>query len=384
MSNDSVIIEANRPALPQPPDQPAGVCEVSISCHDAVPPSLEAELVQLYHHMNSSLCHYAVARRARKACAYVARRGEHPQAIFLFEREGSSIVVFNEMMQLTAEEIERFARAMFSRFPSVARISFSKIGKDIGTLSLPWQQYGNAEDIVVSLPDTPDAYLSRLGSKLRHNIRHQTKAICAEFPSFLFETYENAAIQENHVAGLIELKKANMEEKRIKFGITPEEAAWMLECAKNNGLLVVALLDGQVCGGSLSFRLGDHYFSHLNGYDPRFAKYSLGMLCCYLAVKEQIQRGAKEAHLLWGRNPYKFKLLGVPRDMANLDIYRSRVQYYRYFSRVVRNALDDFVAEQKQMLLENERRNGFLPSLLGRAVKIMRTIKRANFRPTSG
>jgi hypothetical protein len=382
MSNDSVIVEAKRPTTLSP-DQAASEGEVSISWYDGVPPSLEAELVRLYQHMNSSLCHYAVARRARHAQAYVAHRGGHPLAIFLFEREGSGIIVFNEMMQLAPEEIERFAQALFSRFPSVARISFSKIGTNSGALSLPWQQYGQAEDIVASLPETADAYLSRLGSKLRHNIRHQMKAICADFPGFSFETHENGAIVDSHVAGLIDLKKANMDDKRIKFGITPEEAAWMIECAKTNGLLVVALFDGKICGGSLSFRLGDHYFSHLNGYDPRFAKYSLGMLCCYLAIKEQIQRGAKEAHLLWGRNPYKFKLLGVARDVVNLDIYRSRIRYCRHINRVVRNALDNFAAQQKQVLLENEQRRGVLPSLLGRLVKTLRTIKRSTFRAGS-
>lgn len=383
MSNESAINEANRPMALQPRDRATRECEVSISCYDTVPPSLEAELVRLYHHINSSLCHYAVARRARDACAYVARRGEDPLAIFLFQHEDRSIVVFNEMMLVEPEEIERFAKYMFNRFPSVARLSFSKIGKDIGALSLPWQQYGNSEDIVVSLPATPAAYFSGLGSKMRYNIRHQMKAISADFPGFSFETYENDAIAERHLSGLINLKKANMDEKRIKFCITPEETSWILERAKTNGLLVVALLDGKVCGGSLSFSLGDHYFAHVTGYDTRFAKYSLGMLCCYLAMIEKIQRGAKEAHLSWGRNPYKFKLLGVQRDMANLDIYRSRMTYYRHVDRVFRNALDDFVEAQKLVLLENEQRSGFLPSLAGRIVKIIRRIKRSGFRPTS-
>jgi hypothetical protein len=381
MSNESVIIEANHVTAPQPHERAATDGEVSIACHDTVPPALEAELEQLYHHMNSSLFHHAVARRARNGYAYVARRGDRPLAIFLFEREDRSVLVFNEMMQVPPEEIERFARFIFGSFPSVARISFSKIGKDIGTLSLPWQQYGQSEDIVVSLPDTPEAYFSRLGSKLRHNIKHQTKAIAADFTGITFETYENDAIDEHHVRGLIDLKRANIDEKRIKFGITTEEAAWMIERAKTNGMLVVALLDGKVCGGSLSFRLGDHYFSHVNGYDTRFAKYSLGMLCCYVAIKEQIQRGAKEAHLLWGRNQYKFKLLGVQRDVANLDIYRSRLAYYLSFKRVFKNALGKFVEKQKSKLLENERRGGFLPSLVGRTVKLMRNIKRSIFRP---
>jgi Acetyltransferase (GNAT) domain len=383
MSNASVPIEAKRSPAPQPSDQPAPGGEVVISCDDTVPPSLEAELEQLYHHINSSLCHHAVARRARNAYAYVARRGAEPLAIFLFQREDRSVEVFNEMMQLPPEEIERFASYIFKRFPSVARVSFSKIGKEIGALSLPWQQYGQAEDIVVRLPETLDAYFSGLGAKTRRNIRYQMKAIATDFPGFSFQTYENDAIAAHHVAALIELKRANMNEKRIKFGIKPEEASWLTELAKTNGLLVLALLDGKVCGGSLSFRLGDHYFALLNGYDARFAKYSLGMLCCYLAMTEKIQRGAREAHLLWGRNQYKFKLLGVARDVANLDVYRSRLLYCRYFKRVGRNALDNLVQRQKWKLLENEQRRGFLPALLSQIVKIMRRIKRSNFRPAS-
>jgi hypothetical protein len=383
MSNESELIEANHLTAMQPSDRTAPESRIAIACYDTVPPSLEAELERLYHHINSSLGHHAVASRARNAYAYVARQGELPLAIFLFQREDRSIMVFNEMMQLAPEEIERFAKYVFDRFPSVARISFSKIGKDVGALSLPWQQYGTSEDIVVSLPDTPEAYLSRLGSKTRHNIKHQMKAIVADFPGFSFQTYENGAIAEHHVSGLINLKKANMHDKRIKFGITPEEASWMIEHAKTNGLLVVALLDGKVCGGSLSFRLGDHYFSHLNGYDTRFAKYSLGMLCCYLAIKEQIVRGATEAHLSWGRNPYKFKLLGIARDMANLDIYRSHPAYCRHFSRVIKNALGDVIDKQKLALLDNAQRSGFTGTLAGWIVRTVRAVKRSTFRPAS-
>jgi hypothetical protein len=40
-------------------------------------------------------------------------------------------------------------------------------------------------------------------------------------------------------------------------------------------------------------------------------------------------------------------------------------------------------SQQKGMLLENEQRCGFLLSLLGGVVKIMRRVKRSNFRPAS-
>lgn len=165
---------------------------------------------------------------------------------------------------------------------------------------------------------------------------------------------------------------------RIGVECTGTYGAGLLRYLQKAG---VAVLDGKVCGGSLSFRLGDHYFALLNGYDTRYAKYSLGMLCCYLAMTEKIRRGASEAHLLWGRNPYKFKLLGVARDVANLDIYRSRWHYCRYRSRVLKNALRNIADRQKRTLLENEQRRGLLPSLAGGVVKILRKIKRSNFRP---
>jgi len=381
MSNESVTIEASRPAVLQPPNRAAPECEVSIACYDSVPPSLGAELDALYHHIASSLSHHAVARRARHAHAYVARRGGHPLAIFLFELDKRTLMVFNEMMQVAPEEIERFATYIFNRFPSVARISFSKIGKNIGRPARPWQQYGASEDIVVTLPATPDAYLSSLGSKTRYNIKHQMKGIAADFPGFSFRTYEKDAIAAEHVLGLIDLKKSSIDEKRIKFGITPDDTSWMIDLARTNGLLVVGLLDSKVCGGSLSFSLGEHYFAYVNGYDTRFAKYSLGMLCCYLAMKETIQRGAKEAHLLWGRNPYKFKLLGVQRDVANLDLYRSRTRYYLHLHRVLRNAWRDAVARQKQALLDNAPHGGFPQTLGGRIVRTVRSAKRSIFRP---
>jgi hypothetical protein len=379
MSNALVVNQTDRTAVP--PTADSAPSEVSIVCHDGVPASLGAELDALYHHIHASLSHHVVAGRARHAHAYVARRGECALAIFLFQREGRSVVVFNEMMQLAQEEIERFARYVFSRFPGVARISFSKIGREVGRLALPWQQYGQSEDIVVSLPGTPEAYFSKLGAKMRHSIRHQTKAIGAAFPGLSIRVFENGTIAERHITSLVRLKKAAMDDKRIRFGITPEECAWMIEHARTHGLLVVALLGDDVCGGSLSFRLGDHYFAHVNGYDARFAKYSLGMLCCHVAMNESIARGATEAHLSRGRNPYKFKLLGVARDMANLDLYRSRAAYYGHAGRVLRNALRNAVERRKRMLLENEQRGGARPSLTGRLVKTLRNLKRSGFRP---
>lgn len=351
-----------------------------IQCFDTVPPFLEAELDALYQHLNSSFRHHVFRGRAGGASVYVARGQEGPLAIFLFHIERKRIRVLNEMVEIPPEEIERFARYAFERFPSISTISFSFIGTQVGGLPLPFQQHGHSEDIVVSLPASPEAYLASLGSKTRHNIRHQLKALARECPHLQFITLEGGEIQEHQVRELIALKHSNTDDKGIAFGISPEETAWLVGEACGNGLLLLAVEDDRILGGSLSLRLGDHYFAHVVAYASPFASYSLGMLCCYLAMQEKIARKAKEAHLSWGRQQYKFKLRGVQRDMANLDIYRSRIAYWRHVHRLARHAAAGYAESAKRALLDSERGQGRLAAMARAVIGGMRAMKRAAYR----
>ena len=356
------------------------VCSAEIQCFDTVPPFLPAELDALYQHLNSSFRHHVFRDRARGARAYVVRGEEGPLAIFLFHIEQRRLQVVNEMVEIQAEEIERFARYAFERFPAISTISFSLIGSQAGSLPLPFQQHGHSEDIVVSLPASKEAYLASLGSKTRHNIRHQLKALARDCPQLQFVTLEGEDIQPQQVRELLTLKHSNTDDKGIAFGISPEETAWLVDEACGNGLLLLALEGGRIRGGSLSLRLGDHYFAHVVAYAPAFADYSLGMLCCYLAMQEKIARKATEAHLSWGRQQYKFKLGGVQRDMANLDIYRSRFAYWRHVPRLVRHAAAGYAESTKRALLDSERGKGRLSALVRSVIGGMRAIKRAAYR----
>jgi hypothetical protein len=358
----------------------APVRSADIQCFDTVPPFLVEELDALYQHLNSSFRHHLFRDRASGASAYVARGEEGPLAIFLFRREKKRIRVLNEMVELPPEEIERFARYAFERFPSISTVSFSFIGRDVGALPLPFQQHGHSEDIVVSLPASTEAYLESLGSKTRYNIRHQQKALARDHPQLRFLTLEGKDIQPHQVHELIALKRSNTDDRGIAFGISAEEAAWLAEEACGNGLLVLAVEDGQLRGGSLSLRLGQHYFASVVAYAPAFAKYSLGLLCCYLAMQEKIARKAKEAHLSWGRQQYKFKLLGVQRDMANLDIYRSRFAYWRHAHRLARHAVAAYTEGKKRTLLASEHGQGRLAALARTVIGGLRAMKRAAYR----
>lgn len=347
---------------------------------DTVPPSLAEELDALYQHINSSLRHHVFRDRARGASAYVARCEEGPLAIFLFHIENKRIRVLNEMVEIPQEEIERFVRHAFERYPSVSTISFSLIGRNVGALSLPFQQHGYSEDIVISLPASAEAYLASLGSKTRYNIKHQQKALARDRPRFRFLTLEGKDIQPHFVHELIALKRTNMDDKGIAFGISPEEEAWLVKEAYGHGLLVLAVEDGQLHGGLLSLRMGEHYFAHVGAYAAPFARYSLGMLCCYQVMKETITRKAKETHLSWGRQQYKFKLRGVKREMANLDVYRSRIAYWRHAPRLAKHAVVDCTERARRLLLDSEHGEDALAAVARTVVGGMRALKRAAYR----
>lgn len=84
-------------------------------------------------------------------------------------------------------------------------------------------------------------------------------------------------------------------------------------------------IDGQVCAGTINYRVADNYFLQVVAHAPAYDDYGLGTLCCYLTICECIARRGDEYHFLWGRYEYKYRLLGVERDLSHLLIYRSRL-----------------------------------------------------------
>lgn len=374
---NSATLERNS-AVPVPAEGALPLDDVTISLHEnAVPAFVEQELDQLYQNLNSSLVHYSVQRKAKEASTYIARRDGHAIAILLFTRKKDCIHVINEMIDIPNEEIKRFASFVFSIYKTVSIISFSLIGKHIGELPFPCQQHDGSEDIVLSLPSKPSTYLDSLSPKTRRNIRRYLRAIKHDYPTFRSETTVGAEINEQHMLDLIGLKKVNMGVKNIKFGIDEEELEWIVRQAKLSGLVTVALIDGKVCGGSIALRVKDNFFGEIISYDLAYQKYSLGILCTYLTVCDQILHGGAESHLCWGRYQYKYKLAGVQRDRASLDIYRSRAAYCRHAGTILLKKVKTCIKDGKNRLLDMEHEEGKIARATATLIGFLRKMKRS-------
>lgn len=354
---------------------------IAIECHEnQVPPFVEAELDQLYGHINSSLSHFRFNRQAREASTYIARIDNRPIAILLFKRDKGTVSVINEMIRIEEEEILRFVNYIFTVYGSVSRVSFSLIHKDIFRLPFPSQQFDFSEDIVLTLPATPQAYSASLGKNMRRNIKRYSDMLARDYPSYRYQVYETEEISEQHVRDIIDLNKIRISGKNIAFGITDEETEWIVRLVKVCGLVGVATVDGRVCGGAIGFRIGANYFMHIIAHDPQYNDYSLGILCYYRTICEGIVRNGKRFHFAWGRYEYKYRLLGVQQDMAHLDIYRTRKDYLLNAGRIAKNAFRTRIRQIKMQLLDTERGTTPLSRMVARAIKILRKLKRFGLR----
>lgn len=297
--------------------------EISATIYiDEVPRFAEKELARLYGHIQSSLPFIQIFKFSGNISTYVARQGNAPTAILLFRAGKRSIVVLNETMQIDQVELERFAARIFARFPSVGVISFKAVQAEFMDFPYPVQCGHAMENIFISLPATVAEYTGCLGKSTRSNLRYYKAKLEKDFSSFSFQSYEKKDIDEQLIYDLINLSKVRISARKFKFSISNEYAKCIVELAKLHGVVNVILIDGQLCAGAISYRIGADQTTEVIAHDEKFNSYSPGMLCFYLAICESISKGIKKYHMGGGRLPYKVSLLGVHQKMEQVEIYR--------------------------------------------------------------
>ncbi len=306
--------------------QSASAEPLSVACHEnEVPAFVEAELVRLYGNIYSSLRQFRIDGSLDGATStYVERRGKEATAVYLFRRDKHGARVLNEGIKIDSEELQRFAGYLFSNDASLDFVTFHAVRPDTRRLSFPYHRYNCLEDIVLSLPENRVAYLDSLGNSTRNYIKRYLNKLKRTYPSFSHRIYTGDEIDEGQVRDIIRLNSARMAEKGKTAGIGPEDMRRIVRLVRECGLLSVVLIEGRICAGTINYQVGDNYFLEMIAHDPAYNEYRLGTLCCYLTICECIARGGAEYHFLWGRNEYKYRLLGVERELDHLTIYRSR------------------------------------------------------------
>lgn len=80
-------------------------------------------------------------------------------------------------------------------------------------------------------------------------------------------------------------------------------------------------LDGRAAASLYGFRYADTFSFYQSGFDPQYAKYSVGLVTMGLTIKSALEEGAAEYDLLHGNEPYKFLWAREARELASLEVY---------------------------------------------------------------
>ena len=333
---------------------------ITISCYENyVPPFVDSVMDGLYQSLFSSMALIRIYDSVNLVSTYVAREAGRVLALFLFRREGSKVSVCNEVFKVDAAEVTRFADYIFSRFGDVSVISFRAVENDIHRLPFPYLRFNTLEDIVLTLPACVDDYLASLGKATRRTIRGNMNRLVRTYPTFRFDVYENDQIRESDVHAIIRMNHARMAGKDKVSSYSDEDARRIYALARVCGLVGVLLLDGRVCAGAVSYRIGDNYFMSLAAHDPHYDSFRLGTLNGFLNISECILRGAKECHLLWGQHDYKYRFLGVERGLDNLAVYRSPVAMLRHADHALKMTYEGVRRHVQRRAHEAKRRDAF-------------------------
>lgn len=294
---------------------------VTMSCfQDGIPAWVAAELDKRYESLHASLPFLTIYRSLDKAGCYVAKRDERTLEILVFLRKRQRIEVLNEMFDLSDTETKRFVQFMFHCFPEAAFVCFKAVRAEVGGMKYPAQQYPSKHTFVISLPATPEEYLARIGKTTRASIRQQMNTVKRTFPSFTSKCLLKDEIDASTLRAIVERSEQRINGKGVRFRHDIERiAALSREC----GFVVVLLIDGEMCAGSINYQVGSNFFGEVTCYDPAYHRYGLGKLCTYMTVCESILRGGRHFYLGGGEFDFKERMLGKRIDMDQLHIYRS-------------------------------------------------------------
>jgi hypothetical protein len=330
----------------------------------------------LYESLFSSLSLIRIYGSADMISTYVVREAGKVIALFLFRRERSKVIVCNEVFKVNATEVTRFANYIFDRFLRVSVITFRAVENDIRRLPFPYLRFNTLEDIVLTLPDCVDAYLASLGKATRRTIRGNMNRLLRTFPSFRFDVYENEHVRERDVRAIIGMNHARMAGKDKVSSYDEEDAQRIYALSRVCGLVGVLLLDGRVCAGAVSYRIGDNYFMSVAAHDPQYDSFRLGTLNGFLNIGECIKRAGKECHLLWGQHDYKYRFLGVERGLDNIAVYRSPAAMLRHADHALKMTLEGARRHVQRRMHEAKRRDAFSWRIALRVVEGLRSLQR--------
>ena len=177
---------------------------------------------------------------------------------------------------------------------------------------LGWQVTSTQIDVTVELdlPGTWEEYLQILTSKQRHELRRKFRRLDEEGE---IKYHSGSKVNPQDIETFLRLFRDSRADK-AEF-MTPAREAFFKDIAKamserksfEFGLLEV---NSKSTAATVSFHCNNNVYLYNSGYDPQYARLSVGLLSKALCIKHSIENGRNKFDFLKGGEEYKSHLGG--------------------------------------------------------------------------
>ena len=205
-------------------------------------------------------------------------------------------------------------------FHAIAPLPRLTVGSVRAQLSWPC-----TEDIVISLPESTDAYMCQLGKATRKSIRKHLSRASRELEGFSHRVISGARLDAEIVRQIVDFNHARMRQQGRESAIDEDATRELTGLIRSKGEAGLIVSGERICAGTLACRIGDDIFSLVNAHDPAFDFLGLGNLCRHLMIMTAIDAGAQRFHLMGGNLAAKRSTLATRQVLHHVSLYRSRL-----------------------------------------------------------
>jgi CelD/BcsL family acetyltransferase involved in cellulose biosynthesis len=178
---------------------------------------------------------------------------------------------------------------------------------------------------------TWESYLGTLGSAHRYNVQRRLRNLERRHSASLV-TVTSEAERGPALSRLIALHEARWRGRgRSEAFSSPELVAFHDEFTRRalsrGWLRLMELrLDGRPAAALYGLRYGGTFSFYQSGFDPAYAKDSVGLVMMALAIRGALEEGAAEYDLLHGDESYKSLWARESRALVNVEAYPPRLR----------------------------------------------------------
>jgi hypothetical protein len=248
-----------------------------------------------------------------------------PRHVLLFHVQGDTIEILNKAFPMAPADAIRTCAALFRALPGARRIHLEVMFPP-HDLPAPKRVLYSADDMVIDLPGSADAYYASLGKKTRKNVRNYENRLRRRHPDVATEVIEAGERASELVDQFLVWHLARAQERGYVSGYAskPRQTAQTKTLVRDGARAQLTTIGGSPAAIEFIFSTGRDANLYAGSFDSAYADLDLGFLSTYWAVREIADSGARRCHLLWGTDYYKTLLGARPETATRLSVFRSQ------------------------------------------------------------